>query len=72
MQQLKEAVERLFGLGSEIKNERETALRVFGELREALTAGEVRAAEKVDGAWRTNVWVKQGILLGFRLGELVE
>ena len=31
------------------------------------------AAEKSgDGAWRVNSWVKQGILLGFRLGELTE
>ena len=34
--------------------------------------GEIRAAEKIDGIWRTNAWVKQGILLGFRLGELAE
>jgi 2,3,4,5-tetrahydropyridine-2-carboxylate N-succinyltransferase len=34
--------------------------------------GQVRAAEKHDGHWRVNAWVKQGILLGFRLGELEE
>ncbi|MGB8131468.1 MAG: hypothetical protein WCG81_16910 [Candidatus Angelobacter sp.] len=27
---------------------------------------------KVDGHWRVNAWVKQDILLGFRLGELEE
>jgi 2,3,4,5-tetrahydropyridine-2,6-dicarboxylate N-succinyltransferase len=32
----------------------------------------VRAAEKKDGRWLVNAWVKQGILLGFRLGELAE
>ncbi len=32
----------------------------------------VRAAQKIDGVWRTNGWVKQGILLGFRIGELAE
>jgi 2,3,4,5-tetrahydropyridine-2-carboxylate N-succinyltransferase len=41
-------------------------------LREALSRGEVRAAEKRDGKWTANVWVKQGILLGFRLGQLAE
>ena len=32
-----------------------------------LDAGQVRVAEKVDGEWRTNQWVKQAILLSFRL-----
>ena len=47
----------------------EQRLRQF---RDALTAGTVRAAEKVDGAWQTNAWVKKGILLGFRIGVLAE
>ena len=33
----------------------------------ALDRGELRSAEKVDGVWRANVWVKQAILLYFRL-----
>jgi 2,3,4,5-tetrahydropyridine-2-carboxylate N-succinyltransferase len=48
-------------------------MAAFLELREALEAGAVRAAEP-DAAsptgWRVNAWVKQGILLGFRLGHL--
>jgi 2,3,4,5-tetrahydropyridine-2-carboxylate N-succinyltransferase len=48
------------------------AWQVFQEFCRALTLGEVRAAEKQDGEWRVNAWVKQGILLGFRLGELAE
>src|SRR5262249_9749932 len=40
--------------------------------RDQLTAGKVRAAEKIDGRWTVHVWVKRGILLGFRLGELSE
>ncbi len=72
MQPLKLEIERLFALGDQVETERPEALRVFGELRAALSQGQVRAAERVDGAWRTNSWVKQGILLGFRLGELVE
>jgi 2,3,4,5-tetrahydropyridine-2,6-dicarboxylate N-succinyltransferase len=44
-------------------------------LRSAVERGEVRAAEP-DAAspigWRVNAWVKQGILLGFRLGALAE
>ena len=48
------------------------ARQVFLELREALTLGKVRAAEKKGERWVVNAWVKQGILLGFRLGELQE
>src|SRR5208282_3894116 len=49
------------------------AIDAFMALREALEKGLVRAAEP-DGeaplGWRVNGWVKQGILLGFRLGVL--
>jgi len=46
---------------------------VFEELKRALNRGEVRAAEKSSsGKWTVNPWVKQGILLGFRLGKLTE
>jgi len=45
---------------------------LFDEFRAALGRGEVRAAEPAGGAWRVNAWVKRAILLGFRLGALVE
>ena len=45
---------------------------LFDEFRAALGRGEVRAAEPASGGWRVNVWVKQAILLGFRMGTLVE
>ncbi len=35
----------------------------------ALDAGTLRVAEKNDGAWTVNQWVKQAILLSFRLNE---
>jgi 2,3,4,5-tetrahydropyridine-2-carboxylate N-succinyltransferase len=37
---------------------------------DALESGEVRAAEKQDGQWVANEWVKQGILLNFGLREI--
>jgi 2,3,4,5-tetrahydropyridine-2,6-dicarboxylate N-succinyltransferase len=55
--------------------DRETARAVFAELRAALSAGTVRAAEPDSGSplgWRVNAWVKQGILLGFRFGDLAD
>ena len=48
------------------------ARRVFLDFRTRLTRGEIRAAEKTGAGWTVNAWVKQGILLGFRLGEMKE
>ncbi len=48
------------------------ARKVFQEFLAALTAGEIRAAERQATQWVVNTWVKQGILLGFRLGDLAE
>jgi len=46
---------------------------VFEEFKQALNRGEVRAAEKsADGKWIVNSWVKQGLLLGFRMGAIVD
>jgi 2,3,4,5-tetrahydropyridine-2,6-dicarboxylate N-succinyltransferase len=53
----------------------EQARAAFVRLRAALSAGDARAAEP-DGTaasgWRVNTWVKQGILLGFRFGQIVD
>ncbi|HKA18068.1 MAG TPA: 2,3,4,5-tetrahydropyridine-2,6-dicarboxylate N-succinyltransferase [Blastocatellia bacterium] len=43
---------------------------LFDEFKEKLNSGEVRAAEKIDGKWKVNAWVKRGILLGFRMGSI--
>src|ERR1700694_1275555 len=67
---LKSAIERL-STRETIGNPDE-ARRTFLDFRAALTRGEARAAEKGDGHWVVNAGVKQGILLGFRLGELQE
>lgn len=67
---LQPAIERLAALGAAA--DRNDARRVFAEFLAAITAGRIRAAEKRDGEWKVNVWVKQGILLGFRLGEIVD
>jgi len=47
--------------------------KLFEEFKAALNRGEVRAAERAsDGKWVVNTWVKQGILLGFRMGVLAD
>ena len=62
----------LFAQGAEA--DRTEARAAFAELRAELSAGRVRAAEPDPGAatgWRVNAWVKQGILVGFRCGDIV-
>jgi 2,3,4,5-tetrahydropyridine-2-carboxylate N-succinyltransferase len=57
---------------AEAGREHHDLLRRF---RRALESGEARAAEPDPGeptGWRVNAWVKQGILLGFRLGRVVD
>ena len=48
------------------------ARAIFLEFREALESGRLRAAEPGPDGWTVNAWVKTGILLGFRLGRVVE
>ena len=53
----------------------EEHLTLFRAFKEALNRGEVRAAEPDAPAatgWRVNAWVKKGILLGFRMGAIVD
>jgi 2,3,4,5-tetrahydropyridine-2-carboxylate N-succinyltransferase len=46
---------------------------VVGSLLAELESGAIRAASRAtDGRWSAVVWVKQGILLGFRVGRVVE
>ena len=46
---------------------------IYEEFKTALRRGEIRSAEKdAGGTWNANAWVKQGILLGFRMGKMVE
>lgn len=74
MSSLKSSIERLASQG-EVEHDPD-ARRTFLEFRDQLTQGKIRAAEKIgdkNGArWTVNPWVKQGILLGFRLGELAD
>lgn len=67
--QLREQIEKLFAKIEFSPDDR----AVFEEFKTALRKGEIRSAEKdADGDWHANAWVKQGILLGFRMGKMVE
>ena len=53
----------------------EEYFRAFDDLKTALNEGRVRAAEpdpSLPTGWKVNAWVKKGILLGFRIGRIVE
>jgi 2,3,4,5-tetrahydropyridine-2-carboxylate N-succinyltransferase len=68
---LREEIETLFASEKKGFTDRERSL--FAEFKAALNRGEVRAAERDEaGRWRVNQWVKRGILLGFRMGTLVD
>ena len=70
MTDLRSQIERLTAPGQ--SGSEAECRAAFEQLRHALNAGTVRAAERGDdGVWRVNAWVKAGILLGFRLGRLV-
>jgi 2,3,4,5-tetrahydropyridine-2,6-dicarboxylate N-succinyltransferase len=71
---LKERIELFFQQDLE-KIDRQSALQTFNELKFFLNVGDLRSAspssaEGNHGGWIVNDWVKKGILLGFRLGEL--
>jgi len=49
--------------------------RLFADFKAALNEGRVRAAEpdvSTSTGWRVNTWVKKGILLGFRMGGVID
>jgi len=70
MPSLQSSIEQLAALTDPLSEPE--ARRTFLEFRDQLTQGKIRAAAKIAGKWRVNAWVKQGILLGFRLGALAE
>ncbi len=72
--QLQKTIERYFAAGPGAIGD-SSAVTAFQMLRAALESGEVRSAAPDPASpsgWRVNAWVKQGILLGFRLGVLQE
>ncbi len=69
---LEARIEHHFASGSAAAGNPDAAA-AFHELRDALEAGVIRAAapdEEKPLGWRVNAWVKRGILLGFRIGDL--
>jgi 2,3,4,5-tetrahydropyridine-2-carboxylate N-succinyltransferase len=71
--ELQTTIERLHACGADVP--RVTARSAFDTLRSFLTHGTIRAAEpdpSTPSGWRVNAWVKEGILLGFRVGIVAD
>jgi 2,3,4,5-tetrahydropyridine-2,6-dicarboxylate N-succinyltransferase len=65
---LQEKIEQLFTQTEFEAADHET----FNDFKTALRTGAIRSAEKDEnGVWRANAWVKRGILVGFKMGEMV-
>ena len=68
---MREAIEELAAREASEYSDEDFAM--FAEFKAALNRGEIRAAERnADDKWETNSWVKRGILLGFRMGSIVD
>ena len=70
---LAETITALFAQAD--RADKAAARAAFLELQQQLGRGEARAAEPDSSSptgWRVNAWVKQGILLGFRFGDVVD
>ena len=71
--ELRRAIEQLYAEPPDEYGPESFAL--FDRLKQALNRGLLRAAEPDHTSptgWRVNAWVKQGILVGFRMGKLVD
>src|ERR1035441_3332690 len=66
-------IERLFDHKPAVYTDED--FRLFADFKAALNEGRVRAAEPCPESrtgWRVNAWVKKGILLGFRMGGVID
>lgn len=67
---LQQKIEELYNLPASELNSKSRA--IFEEFKSKINSGKIRAAEKIGDSWKVNFWVKKGILIGFRLGKLVD
>ena len=68
---LQEQIESLIAQNKSEFNDEDRNL--FLSFKESLNRGEARSAERdTQGNWHVNAWVKQAILLGFKMGGIVD
>jgi 2,3,4,5-tetrahydropyridine-2-carboxylate N-succinyltransferase len=67
---LARTIDDAFAARAEIRIDTEGAVRAaVAEALDLLDTGRVRVAEKIDGAWQVNQWLKKAVLLHFRLTD---
>ncbi|NML94796.1 2,3,4,5-tetrahydropyridine-2,6-dicarboxylate N-succinyltransferase [Novosphingobium olei] len=67
--QLEAAIEAAWEARADVTPASADVRKVVEEALELLDAGKVRVAEKVDGEWHVNQWLKKAVLLSFRLND---
>lgn len=67
--QLEAAIEAAWEARADVTPASADVRKVVEEALELLDAGKARVAEKVDGEWRVNQWLKKAVLLSFRLND---
>ena len=67
--QLQAAIEAAWEDRANVTPASDAVREVVEAALELLDSGKARAAEKVDGEWRVNQWLKKAVLLSFRLND---
>lgn len=67
---MKEAITNLFNSNPAIYNSEDRSL--YEQFINKLNTGSIRACDFRNGEWEVNQWIKMGILIGFRMGKLVQ
>ena len=45
-------------------------IKAINETIELVDSGKIRVANKIDGSWAVNQWIKKAILLSFRVNKI--
>ncbi|WP_455566012.1 2,3,4,5-tetrahydropyridine-2,6-dicarboxylate N-succinyltransferase [Novosphingobium panipatense] len=69
MSDLAAKIEAAFDARDTVTPASEDVRQIVDEALELLDAGKARVAEKVDGEWVVNQWLKKAVLLSFRLND---
>ena len=68
-EQLAAAIEQAWDARADVTPASHAVREVVEAALELLDSGKVRVAEKIDGEWRVNQWLKKAVLLSFRLND---
>ncbi|MEJ2408329.1 MAG: 2,3,4,5-tetrahydropyridine-2,6-dicarboxylate N-succinyltransferase [Novosphingobium sp.] len=71
MSGLEAAIEAAFDARDTVTPASEDVRKIVNEALDLLDSGKARVAEKVDGEWVVNQWLKKAVLLSFRLNDNV-